>query len=109
MTTKHLNIESTWVGDDLCITVSGGERPHIGSVAIATPRPSLSGDGSMSCTSSVINLAGHRDEEIVRRIAEKACIKHGCTVVCTGGFHKDGIADKEISEIIEEADGYGKQ
>ena len=109
MTTKHLSIESTWVGDDLCITVSGGERPHIGSVAIAVPRPSLTGNGSMSCTSSVINLTMHKDEEIVRRIAEKACIKHGCTVVCTGGFHKDVITNKEITEIIEEVDGYVMQ
>ena len=44
------------IGEDLVLTLSGGEKPHIGCVVQAVPRPSLSGDGTISVTSSVINL-----------------------------------------------------
>ena len=33
------------IGEDLVLTLSGGEKPHIGCVVQAVPRPSLSGDG----------------------------------------------------------------
>ena len=42
------------IGEDLVLTLSGGEKPHIGCVVQAVPRPSLSGDGTISVTSSVI-------------------------------------------------------
>ena len=36
------------IGEDLVLTLSGGEKPHIGCVVQAVPRPSLSGDGTIS-------------------------------------------------------------
>ena len=48
------------IGEDLILTLSGGEKPHIGCVVQAVPRPSLSGDGTISVTSSVINLTGQQ-------------------------------------------------
>ena len=60
------------IGEDLVLTLSGGEKPHIGCVVQAVPRPSLSGDGTISVTSSVINLTGHKDEFLCRRLAEKS-------------------------------------
>ena len=38
------------IGEDLVLTLSGGEKPHIGCVVQAVPRPSLSGDGTISVT-----------------------------------------------------------
>lgn len=35
------------IGEDLVLTLSGGEKPHIGCVVQAVPRPSLSGDGTI--------------------------------------------------------------
>ena len=37
------------IGEDLVLTLSGGEKPHIGCVVQAVPRPSLSGDGTNQC------------------------------------------------------------
>ena len=39
------------IGEDLVLTLSGGEKPHIGCVVQAVPRPSLSGDRMMYFTS----------------------------------------------------------
>ena len=86
------------IGEDLVLTLSGGEKPHIGCVVQAVPRPSLSGDGTISVTSSVINLTGHKDEFLCRRLAENRCRETGKVVVCTGGVHGsyNGRTDRRI-------------
>ena len=53
----------------------------------------------VSATSSVLNFPGHKDEVICRWMAEKVSEELGKRVVCTGGFHKDGISEKEIREV----------
>lgn len=101
-----LSFGSMWIrieriGEDIHLLFGGGERPHIGCTVMAVPRPSLTGDGSVSVTSSVINLTGHKDEAVCRLLAEKYCRKEGCIVVCTGGFHVDGITPEQIMELME--------
>ena len=61
----------------------------------------LSGDGSVSATSSVLNFPGHKDEVICRWMAEKVSGELNRRVICTGGFHKDGISAEEIREVQE--------
>ena len=59
------------LGEDYHILLSGGERSHIGCTVLAVPRPSLDGSGKMSSTASVLNVMGHKDEEVCRYLAEK--------------------------------------
>lgn len=86
------------IGADYLITLEGGDSPHIGGCVLAVPRPSLAGEG-MSCTSSVINVSGHKDERLLRLLAEKKCRTSNRVVVCTGGFHQDGITAVQIREV----------
>lgn len=88
------------IGEDYCVQVGGGERPHIGCVVLATPRPSLLGDGTLSATSSVLNVVGHKDEEVCRYIAEEIAKKKNAITVCTGGIHMDHIAAEQIQELL---------
>lgn len=106
ITVKRKELSFSWLeisagraGEDLLLCVQGGEQPHLGSVVQAVPRPSLSGDGSVSCTSSVLNLTGHKDEALCRRLAEKICCYFGKVTVCTGGFHVDGITGEQLQEL----------
>ncbi|MCD8217758.1 MAG: hypothetical protein LUD01_06885 [Clostridiales bacterium] len=87
------------VGKDMHLLLTGGTAPHIGCVVMSVPRPSLSGDGTVSATSSVINAIGHKDEEICRILAEAVCRAHQCLVVCVGGFHEDHLQADQIAEI----------
>ena len=97
----ELVIEKEKVGDDLMVLVYGGDKPHLGCTVMSVPRQSLSGDGSLSCTSSVLNLTGHKDEEICRMISEMYCKKLGCIVVCSGGFHVDNIKAEQVEELLD--------
>jgi len=88
------------VGEDILIVIRGGDRPHIGSCVLSVPRPSLADDKKISCTSSVLNLSGHKDENICRLVAESFCKKFNTTVICTGGFHCDNLTAEKISEVV---------
>lgn len=98
---SSFNLQAQQIGDDLQILMWGGSRPHIGCVVLASPRPSLRGDGQRSSTSSVINRSGHKDEQICRIVAEQVAAATGRTVVCSGGFHVDGIQKSQIQEVQE--------
>lgn len=98
-----LVMQAEETGKDWTVIVTGGEAPHIGCAVLAIPRESLLGDGKRSSTSSVLNVTGHKDEEICRYAAEKLAAGTGRTVVCTGGIHIDGITQDQIGRIRDMA------
>lgn len=89
------------VGQDICVRISGGDRPHIGCTVLAQPRPSLRNNGETSATASVLNVIGHKDETICRYVAEMLAGQLNVIVVCTGGFHVDDIRPEQIRELQE--------
>lgn len=91
----ELEVSAAFIGEDVLICLKGGERPHLGCVVQTEPRVSLTGDGSVSVTSLVLNFPGHKDEVICRWMAEKVSKESGLH----RGFHKDGISEKEIREV----------
>lgn len=96
-----LHLDLYPVGEDIAAILYGGDKPHVGCAVLTVPRPSLTGDGSVSCTSSVLNVSGHKDEQICRYAAETLSRRYGVTVTCAGGFHIDGITPEQIGEIQE--------
>ena len=96
---SQIEIQATRVGRDIQLLLQGGSSPHIGCMVLATPRPSLKGDGSRSATASAINVTGHKDEALCRYLAEKVAAAANVVVVCTGGFHIDGMTPKQIQEV----------
>ena len=97
-----IEIQETRIGDDIVLILAGGDKPHIGCVVQAVPRPSLTNDGSISVTSSVLNLTGHKDGFLCRKLAEKRCRETGRIVVCTGGVHIENITKEQIHKLLEE-------
>lgn len=75
-------------GDGVCVHLTGGAGPHIGSVALAEPRASLTGIGR-SCTSSVLNRMGHKDEAFARALAERISRETGRVACVAAGVHVD--------------------
>ena len=106
---SKLKVGAGKIGKDILICLEGGSAPHIGCVVQAVPRPSLTGDGSISATASVLNLTGHKDEFLCRKLAELICSKTGCVTVCTGGFHLDGITGEQIQDVMQVMEEIGKK
>lgn len=99
-----LTISAFRLGEDLAVLVAGGEREHVGTAVLSVPRPSLRNDGTLSSTSSVLNLPGHKDEALCRRIAEHLSSTYGRTALVTGGFHVDGLAPSQLEEIMSKVE-----
>lgn len=81
------------------VYLGGGEKPHIGTVAMSQPRPSLKGDGSVSCTTSVLNLLGHKDDGLAVPLAEELCKTLKQTIVVTAGVHIENATIEDIKKI----------
>lgn len=82
-----IEAELQLVGTDLVVTVYGGIRPHVGAVAVAIPRPSLSQPGGVSANTSIFSFSGHKEDEIAREMAQKISAGLNRKVVLTAGMH----------------------
>ncbi|HSN67361.1 MAG TPA: hypothetical protein VLS94_12025 [Fusibacter sp.] len=92
-------LNAVFLGRDIAVTISGGETPHIGAVAVAIPRKSLKGDGSDSASVSVICIPGHKEDELVQITAKRLSTAWGCHVTVTAGLHIDRATSSDI-EIL---------
>lgn len=100
--------------DGLSVTLTGGDLPHLGSIVLAEPRPSLSEPWRYSATSSVLNRLGHREEELFRPLAEELALALAQPVVVLGGVHLDlgdkGQLEPELrDEVLAEVRALGEE
>ncbi len=79
----------------------GGEYPHLGGVVLSVPRPSLADPGVISCTTSVLPLVGHKDDEAARPVAEMLAKETGMPVCVAAGMHVDRATADDISELLK--------
>ena len=96
---KHRVCLRIWHTDDGCIgSLTGGEKPHVGGVLLAVPRPSLTGSGQ-SCDIWSIPVPGHLDNEAALPVVKQICTKLGVSVSLTSGIHMDNAGADDISVI----------
>ena len=70
-----VDLKAFIIGHDLCVIVSGGDAPHIGSVTVSIPRSSLADSNDNSATTSVLNMLGHKDDEAARYVSHTLSAK----------------------------------
>ena len=95
----RIHVHSEEMGEGLCVTICGGDRAHIGSVATAEPRSSLTGDGSISATVSTYNCVGHKDGEVADTVAHALASRLNRRTVVVCGIHYD-VVSPELFEAI---------
>jgi len=99
--TYDLEASVRLIGQDLLVAIWGGEKPHIGAVAAAQPRPSLKDPEITSATASVICLPGHKEDELAKAVSEILAAALNTPVVVTAGIHWDNISEEGIQKVIE--------
>lgn len=87
---RELRIDLYDTGDGLNVLIEGGDRGHIGAVAVAAPQEEL----------RLIVFPGHREDVICRQWAETLAKHYPGPVVVEAGVHYDGIGRREIEEIL---------
>ncbi len=88
------------VGADLLVVLTGG-RAHIGAVAIAQPRPSISDSEAISSTSSVFTRVGHKEDVIARAMSEELSKALNKLVTVVAGLHWDNLKAEDIGLVVE--------
>jgi hypothetical protein len=88
------------VGSDVLVAIWGGEKPHIGAVAVAQPRPSLKDPQITSATASVFCLLGHKEDALAKAASEVLAAALNATVVVTAGIHWDDLSPEGIQMVV---------
>jgi hypothetical protein len=94
-----LTLILTDTGNGIHGLLTGGEKPHIGGVVLALPRPSLSG-GGWSSDVYITPVPGHKDVDVARTAAETLARELRLPVAITAGIHSDHLCPEELSKII---------
>lgn len=97
------------MGEDLCIVICGGEIPHLGAMAVAQVRPSLSDPRRLSSSTSVITLLGHKEDVLAKEVADKVCTQLNKNVITCCGIHlKNATCDeiKLVTDMVEKLTQY---
>lgn len=89
----------TLCGHDAVIVVGGGEAPHVGAAALASPRPSLEQNGEISATASVLCVMGHKDDLLARDAALQLASRLNTTVLVSVGLHLDQATKEDIRQL----------
>lgn len=87
--------------EGVIVCILGGEKPHIGSLVLGIPRPSLKSPTETSVTSSVINIVGHKDDEIARPVAEKFARELQQVTAVIAGVHVDNASEDDITRLMD--------
>ncbi len=88
------------IGNDYLVYLWGGEAPHIGAVAAAQPRPSLVDPAQTSASSSVLTYVGHKEDVVVKQVAEELSSALNEYIVVTAGIHWDNIEKAGIVKVV---------
>ena len=95
----QITLTLTDTGNGIHGLLTGGERPHVGGVVLALPRPSLSGEG-WSTDVYITPVPGHKDVDVARTVAEMLARELRLPVAITAGIHSDNLCPEELSKII---------
>ena len=89
------------MGDDINVSIYGGDRSHIGAVAVAQARPSLEDPARQSASTSVITITGHKEDMLARSAAAKIAAATGGIVSVSCGIHMDNADKEQIAAAVE--------
>lgn len=87
------------MGNDRLVALTGGDREHVGAVALAQGRPSLEAGAAPSATTSVLALLGHKEDDLARGLATRLASRLGSVVCLACGIHLDRITAEERADV----------
>jgi gallate decarboxylase subunit D len=94
----EIHAQVNFLGHDLEVNLLGGER-HIGAVGMAEARPSLRDPQKISATGSVFTFLSHKEDEIVKPMAEELAKRLERKVVVVAGIHWDRLPTEGIGAV----------
>lgn len=98
---RPITFRALALGRDLLVVLSGGERPHVGSIVMAEPRASTAEASRLSTTCQVWNRPPHKEEAVARPVAEALALRLNKAVVVVSGIHYEGLDEEGLEAVGE--------
>ena len=89
------------MGPDILVAMWGGTYPHIGAIGMAQVRPSLRVAEETSASASVFTFLGHKEDLLVKPLAEELTRRLARNSVVVAGIHWDNLTDDEIKTVVK--------
>lgn len=92
-----VSLQAITSGNDLTVIIGGGEKPHIGSVVIASPNK------SNNVKYTIWTEEGHKDNIVAEDVATEL-IKNfdfNKNVVVVAGLHIDNATKEDINRLVK--------
>lgn len=96
----HLDAVCVSCGTDLVVVVGGGERHHVGSVALGITLASLKDPTQRTQSSYLLAVPGHKEEDLARTASQRLTRELRRNVVVTVGIHDDEMTQAGIQEYL---------
>ena len=84
-----INLKAMYVGDDLLIVLSGGDRPHIGGISY----------GGLDDDKQTISFENHKDYILSDLFSKEISKIFKVNFVICSGVHLDNITKEEINQV----------
>lgn len=95
----RIDISAVITAEGISVTLTGGEKTHVGGVVMCLPRKSLTGQDD-GCDTWIIPVPGHKDTEAAKGVAEMLCRMTGEKTVVVAGIHIDQASPPEIDTLL---------
>jgi hypothetical protein len=92
----RVHIHATLTVDGAAVILTGGERPHVGGMAMSVPRAHTGRPETW-----ITPRPGHRDSDVATLVAELLCRETGCCTAVIAGIHIDQATREEIDLLVE--------
>lgn len=89
--------------DGAIMQVLGGEKPHVGAVALALPYPSQADPDRVSASTTIVPRPAHKDDRVAGPLAEWLAISLRAPAVVVVGLHVQEAGREEIDKLVAAA------
>ncbi len=95
-----IQVQAILTADGVAVTLTGGEKPHVGGMAMSVPRyaPAIPAQRPQTW---ITPRSGHRDSDVAALVAEQLCLDTGCCVAVIAGIHIDAAIPSEIDMLLD--------
>jgi hypothetical protein len=86
----NIKLNAIEMGEDLCVIVTGGDKPHLGAVTV----------GSKHSEANTFCFPHHKEDSVTTLLYSLITETFNKNVVVCCGIHIDNITKEEISSVI---------
>ena len=103
VTSSRFKLEAVCVecGADLVVIVGGGERYHIGALALTISMPSINDSNRLTNSTYQVPVPGHKEEALAREGSLLLSQRLGRNVALSVGIHQDNLSPEGIQRYAE--------